>query len=133
MECVVSGRVPGGRDEVGAFRARSGGRRAELGEALEERGDDRAPLRRDTVGGVVVVPVTAAEREVAVEGIDQDLERLLERAEVGPLGGGSGFPGEPLGPNAENAEMLEQRRGAAQRVGGWRERGGGHPRRAEGR
>ena len=101
------------RDEVDAIRVRFDGRRAQLGEALEERGDDRAPLRRDTVGGVVVVPVTAAEREVAVKGIDQDLERLLERAEVGPLGGVSGFPGEPLGPNAKIAEMLEQQIGRA--------------------
>ena len=70
--------------------------------------DEGAAFARHAVGGVVVVPVPLGEGEVAVEGVDEDLEGLLERPRQGPLGGGGRLAGETLGRHSELAEIAEQ-------------------------
>src|SRR3990170_3573805 len=74
-----------------------------VAEAAQQGRHEPAPLGGHAVGGVVVVPVGKRGAQVAVEGVDEDLEGLLEGGEQEPLGLGGCLAREPLGRHAEVA------------------------------
>ena len=118
----------GRRHEIDAVGIGLDRRGAERRQAIEDRRDDGPALGRHAVGGREVVPVPAVEREVAVERVDEDLEGLLEGAEVRALGGVRRLAGQPLGVHPELAQALEERREDAERVGGRSDRPRQHDR-----
>ena len=59
--------------------------------------------------------------EVAVEGVDESLEGLLERGEQEAVGLGDGLPGQAPGRQAELPQVAQERREDAEPVGGGRD------------
>src|SRR2546422_10100289 len=100
---VVRRRVAGRWDEVDAVGIRLDGCGAESRQRAQDRGDDGPPLGGHAIGGGGIVPVPAAEREIAVERVDENLEGLLERTEMRALGGLPRGTGPPLGAHPELA------------------------------
>jgi hypothetical protein len=105
---VVRLRVAFGRHEVNAVGVRldRGSRRGPR--APQTARTTRAPLGGHAIGGVEVVPVPSAEREIAVEGIDQDLKDCWMRAEMRALGRLACLASQALGAHPELAQVLEQ-------------------------
>ena len=128
---VVARAMARRRHEVDAVGVGLDRGRAQLGEAVEERADDRAALGRHAVGGLEIVPVPAREAEIAVERVDQDLERLLERGQVGALGGVARLAHPALGAHAEVAQVAQELGEDREGVGDRRDPAGQHQRGVE--
>ena len=120
--------VVGRREKVHAVGVGLDRHGAERGQAVHDRGHHLPALGGHPIGGGEVVEVAARERQVAVEGVDEDLERLLQRVLVRALLGILGAAGQVLGADADVAQMVEQRREHAQLVGGRRDAAGQHQR-----
>ena len=120
-----------GRDEVDPVGVDLDHGGAQRPQPIEQGLHEAPALAGDPVGHVEVVPVALREGEVAVEGVDEDLEGLLERVQEDPVLGSGGLPGQPLGRDPELAQVAQQRGGDSQAVGG-REQGlGQHQGRVE--
>ena len=119
------------RHEVDAVGVRLDRNGAESLERAQDRGDHGPPFGGHAVGGVEVVPVAAAEREIAVERVDQDLEGLLERPQMRALRRLLRLTGQPLGAHAEVAQVLQELGEDPERVGNGRDGPREHERRIE--
>ena len=107
-----------GRDEVDAVGVHLDHGGAQVAEPVEQRLHEPPALAGHAVGHLEVVPVPLREGEVAVERVDEDLEGLLERVQEDPVLRGGRLAGQPLGRDAELAEVAEQGRRDPEPVGG---------------